>query len=101
MRLEIEMKSNSMDVAFNVLEIPRAFSKSGSVPQFCSPSFNALAFTVFPAELAFPVLAIFVNYAFLGFALSSTQLIGAGIILVSTTWLMFINRRELTQEEEN
>ena len=53
------------------------------------------------AELAFPVLAIFVNYAFLGFALSTTQLIGAGIILISTTWLMFINRREFASDAEN
>ena len=61
----------------------------------CSASVGGLA------ELAFPVLAIFVNYAFLGFALSTTQLIGAAIILVSTTWLMFINRRELSAEAKN
>ncbi len=44
-----------MDVAFKVFVIPKADSKSGSVPHVVSPSFKGFAFTVFPAEVAAPV----------------------------------------------
>jgi drug/metabolite transporter (DMT)-like permease len=46
------------------------------------------------AELAFPVLAIFVNYYFLGFGLTFTQAVGA-IILFGVVMLMtYINKIE-------
>jgi drug/metabolite transporter (DMT)-like permease len=46
------------------------------------------------AELAFPLLAIFVNYFFLGYALSVMQIIGAGILLVTVSMLSYINTKE-------
>ena len=52
------------------------------------------------AELAFPVLAIFVNYAFLGFTLSTSQFIGAAILVGTVTWLVFINRKEHQEEKQ-
>ncbi|MCY3412329.1 MAG: EamA family transporter [Candidatus Heimdallarchaeota archaeon] len=53
------------------------------------------------AELAFPVLAIFVNYLFMGFELSGNQIGGAILILIATTWLMFINRNEVEAKPED
>lgn len=50
------------------------------------------------AELAFPLLAIFVNYVFLGWELSAAQLIGATILLVSTTAFSVINARQFEHE---
>ena len=58
MTLEIDTKSNSIEVALSVFEIPKAVSKSGSVPQVVSPSFKILILVVFPAELALPVESI-------------------------------------------
>ena len=52
MVLEVEIKSNSIEVALSVLFIPKAVSKSGSVAQLSLPSFKALVLTVFPAEVA-------------------------------------------------
>ncbi|MFX0090932.1 MAG: DMT family transporter [Candidatus Hodarchaeota archaeon] len=46
------------------------------------------------AELAFPLLAIFVNFIFLGWVLTSFQLLGAAIILVVMTTLSYINAKE-------
>ena len=54
--MEIEIKSNSIEVAFNVFVTPSAFSKSESVPQEVEPSFNKSVFKVLPASLAFPVV---------------------------------------------
>ncbi len=56
MVLETDVKSNSIDVAFVVLDTPSMFSKSVSVPQAVSPSLRTSVFTVLPAELAFPVV---------------------------------------------
>ena len=52
----MEIKLNSIEVAFSVPVMPSAVSKSGSVPQLLFPSFKVAAFWLFPAELAFPVL---------------------------------------------
>ena len=46
------------------------------------------------AELAFPLLAIFVNYFFLGYGLSTLQIVGAGILLVTVSMLSYINTKE-------
>lgn len=46
------------------------------------------------AELAFPLLAIFVNYYFLGFGLTLIQIIGAIILLGSVSILSYINTLE-------
>ncbi|GAH27377.1 unnamed protein product [marine sediment metagenome] len=46
------------------------------------------------AELAFPLLAIFVNYFFLGYGLTTLQIIGAGILLVTVSMLSYINTKE-------
>lgn len=55
---ETETKSNSIEVALNVFDIPSAFSRSGSVPQLSSPSFRILILFEFPPEKAFPVVSI-------------------------------------------
>ncbi len=46
------------------------------------------------AELAFPVLAIFVNYYFLGFGLTLTQAIGAIILFAVVMLMTYINKLE-------
>ncbi|MHA1347024.1 MAG: DMT family transporter [Candidatus Heimdallarchaeaceae archaeon] len=46
------------------------------------------------AELAFPLLAIFVNWIFLGYSLSTLQIVGAGILLVTVSMLSYINTKE-------
>jgi drug/metabolite transporter (DMT)-like permease len=51
------------------------------------------------AELAFPLLAIFVNYFFLGWGLTTMQGIGAGILLVTVSALSFINAREMEKQK--
>ena len=58
------------------------------------------------AELAFPLLAIVVNYVFLGFGVSSVrylailQIIGACILLCSVSVLSYINAKEKTRIKE-
>jgi len=47
------------------------------------------------AELAFPLLAIFVNYFFLGYGLTSLQIVGAGLLLVTVSLLSYINTKEI------
>ncbi|MFW9992354.1 MAG: DMT family transporter [Candidatus Odinarchaeota archaeon] len=46
------------------------------------------------AELAFPLLAVFVNFVFLGWSLSPTQIIGAVILVGVITYLSYVNRKE-------
>ena len=59
------------------------------------------------AELAFPLLAIFVNYFFLGWDITWKQGLGAGVLLLMVTALSYINAREtekqrkLLQEKES
>jgi drug/metabolite transporter (DMT)-like permease len=53
------------------------------------------------AELAFPLLAVFVNYIFLGWSLSFTQVIGATILLVVMTYLSYANTKEHEKEMAN
>ena len=43
------------------------------------------------AELAFPVLAVFVNFIFLGFGLTEIQILGAIILIVVVSILSYIN----------
>ncbi|MFX0123944.1 MAG: DMT family transporter [Candidatus Hodarchaeota archaeon] len=50
------------------------------------------------AELAFPLLAIFVNFIFLGFGLSLSQIIGALILFGVVTTLSYINTKEYEQD---
>ncbi|MFX1534709.1 MAG: DMT family transporter [Promethearchaeota archaeon] len=50
------------------------------------------------AELAFPLLAIFVNFIFLGWGLTPVQLIGAAILIVVVTALSYINAKEYEEE---
>ncbi|MFX1254876.1 MAG: DMT family transporter [Promethearchaeota archaeon] len=51
------------------------------------------------AELAFPLLAIFVNFIFaIGEALSLTQLIGTAILLTVVTTLSYLNAKEYEVE---
>ncbi len=53
------------------------------------------------AELAFPLLAIVINYVFLGFGVSSNrtlailQIIGAVLLLISVSVLSYVNAREM------
>ncbi len=49
------------------------------------------------AELAFPVLAIFVNFYFLGFGLSGLQLLGAIILFAVVMLMTYINKIEHDQ----
>ncbi len=51
------------------------------------------------AELAFPLLAIFVNFIFLGFALTGWQVIGAIILLTVVSVMSYVNRREYEKEQ--
>ncbi len=52
------------------------------------------------AELAFPLLAVFVNYYFLGFGLTWIQIIGAVILLGTVSALSFINAREMEKTKK-
>ena len=52
------------------------------------------------AELAFPLLAIFVNYLFLGFGLNLGQIIGAIILLGATTSLSLLNKLQHQRESK-
>lgn len=52
------------------------------------------------AELAFPLLAIFINYYFLGFGLTLIQIIGAVILLATVSALSFINAREMEKTKQ-
>ncbi|MFX0013899.1 MAG: DMT family transporter [Promethearchaeota archaeon] len=51
------------------------------------------------AELAFPLLAIFVNFIFLGFGLTDYQIIGAIILLTVVSVMSYVNRKEFEKEE--
>ncbi len=44
-----------MEVAFKVLDIPKAVSKSVSVPQLEDPSLSVVVISLLPPEVAFPV----------------------------------------------
>lgn len=46
------------------------------------------------AELAFPLLAIFVNYFFLNETLTELQLIGAGLLIITVSSLSYINAKD-------
>jgi drug/metabolite transporter (DMT)-like permease len=46
------------------------------------------------AELAFPILAIFVNYYFLGWGLTFTQIVGAIILFGVVSFMSYVNRIE-------
>ncbi len=50
------------------------------------------------AELAFPVLAIFINFIFLGFGLSPLQLAGAIILFIVVSIMSFINKKEYEKD---
>ncbi|MFX0085130.1 MAG: DMT family transporter [Candidatus Hodarchaeota archaeon] len=50
------------------------------------------------AELAFPLLAIFVNFFTLGFSLTFTQIIGALILFSVISALSYVNRKEFEKE---
>ncbi|MFX0184429.1 MAG: EamA family transporter, partial [Candidatus Hodarchaeota archaeon] len=52
------------------------------------------------AELAFPLLAIFVNFFTLGFGLTLTQLLGAIILFSAVTTLSYINAKEYEKEKQ-
>jgi len=51
------------------------------------------------AELAFPLLAIFINFIFLGFTLTTTQILGAIILFGVVTTLSYINTKEYEKDE--
>ncbi|MHA1966912.1 MAG: DMT family transporter [Candidatus Hodarchaeales archaeon] len=51
------------------------------------------------AELAFPILAIFVNYIFLGFELTELQLIGAIILFGVVSAMTYVNKSEYEKEK--
>lgn len=51
------------------------------------------------AELAFPLLAIFVNFIFLGFELTVWQIIGAIILLTVVSVMSYVNSKEYEQEK--
>ncbi len=53
------------------------------------------------AELAFPLLAIVVNYYFLGFGLDWFQGAGAIILLITISALSFINAKEMEKKPNN
>lgn len=53
------------------------------------------------AELAFPLLAIFVNFIFLGFGLSEFQLLGAVILLIVVSVISYVNRKEYEMEDQS
>lgn len=50
------------------------------------------------AELAFPLLAIFINYLFLGFGLSPIQILGAIILLGVVSVMSYVNAKEHEKE---
>ncbi|MHA2173460.1 MAG: DMT family transporter [Candidatus Hodarchaeales archaeon] len=52
------------------------------------------------AELAFPVLAIFVNYIFLGWGLSESQIAGAIILFAVVSLMTYVNKIEHTTTSE-
>ena len=52
------------------------------------------------AELAFPLLAIFVNWYFLGWGLNRFQAIGAGILFGAVSVLSFVNAREMEKKNK-
>ncbi|PWI47195.1 hypothetical protein CEE45_12905 [Candidatus Heimdallarchaeota archaeon B3_Heim] len=49
------------------------------------------------AELAFPILAIFVNFYFLGFGLTEMQIVGAIILFIIVSLMSYINKIEHEQ----
>ncbi len=51
------------------------------------------------AELAFPLLAIFVNFIFLGDVITGWQAIGAIILLTVVSVMSYVNRREYEKEQ--
>lgn len=51
------------------------------------------------AELAFPILAIFINYIFLGFGLTNSQIFGAIILFSVVSAMSFINAKEYEKDE--
>jgi drug/metabolite transporter (DMT)-like permease len=59
------------------------------------------------AELAFPLIAIVVNYFFLGFGLSSIrylailQIIGAVLLLFSVSVLSYVNAKEMMKSKQD
>jgi drug/metabolite transporter (DMT)-like permease len=50
------------------------------------------------AELAFPLLAIFINYLFLGFSLTPIQILGAIILLGVVSVMSYVNAKEYEKE---
>ena len=52
------------------------------------------------AELAFPLLAIFVNFIFLGFELTGWQIVGAIILLTVVSAMSYVNRKEYEQKQQ-
>ena len=52
------------------------------------------------AELAFPLLAIFVNYFFLGWEITWKQGVGAGVLLAMVSALSYINARETEKQRK-
>ncbi len=53
------------------------------------------------AELAFPLLAIFVNFIFLGFELTGWQIVGAIILLTVVSAMSYVNRKEYEQKQQS
>jgi len=53
------------------------------------------------AELAFPILAIFINYIFLGFGLTNSQIFGAIILFSVVSAMSFINAKEYEKDESD
>jgi drug/metabolite transporter (DMT)-like permease len=53
------------------------------------------------AELAFPLLAIFVNWYFLGWGLDIFQGIGAGILFLAVSVLSYVNAKEMEKNKQN
>lgn len=53
------------------------------------------------AELAFPLLAIFVNFFTLGFGLSGTQILGAIILFGVVSAMTYINTKEYEKDESD
>ncbi|UCE14497.1 MAG: DMT family transporter [Candidatus Heimdallarchaeota archaeon] len=51
------------------------------------------------AELAFPFLAIFINFIFLGFELTGWQILGAIILLTVVSIMSYVNRKEYEKEK--
>lgn len=52
------------------------------------------------AELAFPILAIFVNFIFLGFGLTESQLIGTVILFGVVTAMTYVNKLEHEKDDK-